>query len=245
MRRSIADAIVLLKRAEKQLKTVSERYNSSLKSGLIDPELPGDTNDFLNSCRSALDYLAWDIFTEKCKPGLSEDRVKDLEHKVQFPSKPTRKSFNKAVKDTFPDLKKNSPDIVDVLRDAQCFSTPYNKTWIYALRNLNNGSKHRHLTVQSNQETLYAKDLHVKFGGTSIIMKDSTFVMPKGTVLFDLGGSQITSEDLDNHPAVINMEINLSNDIVFVDIRRPVLSTLEEIYEGSSNVTKRLIPLLS
>lgn len=86
----------------------------------------------------------------------SESSIKQAQRKVNSSSHKKEQSFNKFMKDSFPSLQTEYPDIFLLLQLIQTFNfNPIEDHCLYKLNDSVNVSKHRHFTKNS----LYQKGI--------------------------------------------------------------------------------------
>ena len=139
-----ADIQALLERSERDLTTIAEQYNASLKDRVVAPELKVEIKSFCGNLRSVLDYLAHDIRESCCPNAPSGDRF-------YFPILPDRLTFEVKVAQWYPGLKKSSRTLWGYLESVQPYQA--NWTWLGAFNRLNNENKHDKLVPQTSTTT--------------------------------------------------------------------------------------------
>lgn len=139
-----ADIRALLQRSERDLKTISEQYNASLKNRVVAPELKVEIKGFCGNLRSVLDYLAHDI-RESCCPNAPRG------NRFYFPILPDRPTFEAKAAQWYPGLKISSRAVWDYLESVQPYQA--NSTWLGAFNTLNNENKHDKLVPQTSTST--------------------------------------------------------------------------------------------
>jgi hypothetical protein len=143
----------LIERAEKDSMTLRMRCEDSLKEKRISEDLKIDIKNLFENLRSCLDYIAHDVF-DTCVGGPEPKRL-------YFPIRPSKREFESALDESFPDLRTSSPVVYAILEAAQ----PYNESWLGKFNGLNNRNKHQDLEEQARTET---KRVKVSKGGGSV-----------------------------------------------------------------------------
>lgn len=229
----LKDSKACLDIAEIMLDEVEELIQESIQHEDVIPYLKVKIKNFLENCRSPLDYAANFIFIAYCKSNYKGEALK-RRGRVYFPIIPKRlgkSSFYKQINEDWKGLRETNPKIVPILEDCQHFSTV---PWLINLTYLINENKHRNLTKQRKEE----KGVHVH-----------NMILPGGNIFnnvqsFGNGGHDIVingvpfdSSTAQSHPHVNNYNATFYVEFFFTDLNTSVIPTLKEIYVG----TKRLI----
>lgn len=119
------DVNIVLKKAEKSLKSIEEEYNKALYDQNVSDELLADIKDYLGNLKSPLDYLSKKI------------------GKSNFPIRKTEADFD-GLKFNFSD------EIRGIIKKWQPFNA---NEWFLLFNILNNKSKHWTLIPQIRKET--------------------------------------------------------------------------------------------
>jgi len=137
--------VALLEQAKKDLPIIEEQYKNALQQQHIPDSLKIAVKRFVGDIRSALDYIAHDVYDKYS--GASKD-----ERGVYFPIDPKPGMFVKNASKKFPNLDTSNPALFNYLVDLQPDKAPENK-WLLDLNEVNNDSKHHDLTEQVKKES--------------------------------------------------------------------------------------------
>jgi hypothetical protein len=142
------DVETILTAAKKQHQEIRDSYKKSLSDESLDLRVP--VKNLMENLRSALDYMAHDIYESCCKA----ERVatgKPDPHRIYFPYGLTEADFNSEVGKSLPGLATLSPTVYDLLVSIQPFRS--GDSWLYDLCSILNKQKHDRLTRQTRSET--------------------------------------------------------------------------------------------
>lgn len=104
----------------------------------------------MENLRSALDYMAHDVYEAKCQPVRVAAGKADPRN-IYFPYGKTTADFFSGVQSSLPDLKTISIDIYNILESVQPYKIGNN--WLYDLCSILNEKKHERLVPQERKET--------------------------------------------------------------------------------------------
>lgn len=185
----------LLEHCDTEIKNIDK----SIKNGELNKVLLKNT---LENLRSTLDYLAKDILT-KLKSSPSNN---SLSEKVYFPYGQKHNHFKKSVQRNLPPLKKDDPQIYDLLESIQPFKSKNN--WVVDLCSLTNDAKHNSLSKTETQKSTVVeqKGFARIEGGRNISMhnnyvngvrQDDVFIDSNGgiSIVKHSGTTIVTSND--------------------------------------------------
>lgn len=229
------EAKYLLEYAKELLEEIKEKYNEYTSLPEVPLELKDKIREFLGKVNSSLEYQAFIVFSSYCEDSIPPQKLERARSRVYFPCRDTENAFRFYIKDRFPGLNENGKLFVDLFEEVQ----PYNvdNKWLSLLAKLNNGNKHRALSKQFRD-----KKVHISNGRIgNFIFKDVTFEGTATPIM--LGDTPIDFEGYS--PYNDNFNFNTEITYVFSEINNPVLSTLEDIYEGASSFIRKLNVLLT
>lgn len=231
------DSHLLLTDAERLLSEIEQVCQTTLTSKSIPPTLRVRTKQFLDNIRSALDFLAFEVFTRFCAPGIQPSEITKAERRVYFPVRDDRAEFLKAVDTSFPGLNSTRPDLVSALQSPQPFQT--GTPWLKHLVDLSNENKHRQLAPQTKTETKQVRATAAS-GQVSWIPAQVQF----GPGVF-INGVPIDPRTQLPYPSPSQrVEITTWVGIEFTGSKLGVLPTLKEILAGAKNTVATIEPLL-
>lgn len=132
------------------LKSIKQQYILALQEKQIPTSLQIDVKNFMENLRSALDYMAHDIYEIVIKPERDKAGEKGIES-IYFPYGETKKHFESAVASNLPNLKSLRPSIYATIEEIQPHSCGDN--WLYDFCRIVNKKKHDTLTPQKRTES--------------------------------------------------------------------------------------------
>lgn len=241
MRDSVEDSIVLFERAGRLLMTIDKEYQKSVDTGTVSSELRIAIRDYLGDIRSTLDYLAWDIFTDKCMANIDAEKLNATMTRIQFPILDEKKEFDKRIRNNFKGL---SSEIVDVLESVQSYKTADDTCWIKLLQELNNENKHRNLTRQKKRTKQQINNLQIAQEGVNFTFVGCTSNLEDIEFMKMLTGSSITDKELRTHPDVAEYDVDMEVKLLFKELDAPVLDTLQKIHRGASELTQKILSVI-
>jgi hypothetical protein len=224
------DSKACLEIAQIMLIETKELIDESLKNEAVIPYLKVKIKNFLENCRSPLDYAANYLFDSYCRANYSEKELKRM--KVYFPivkeaqGRDAQRDFEKWIKVSFKGLKEANEDVVNVLENCQFYKTD---PWLSNLTFLTNENKHRNLTKQNR--TLSGHIENLQLPGLNI--KGLTFE-GVGTLI------QYGDTPMNDFSHIDNFQGEVNADFVFSDLNLPVPETLDKILSGTQTVIKGL-----
>jgi len=142
------DTKVLLDAAVEQHKQITAGYEAALRSKSLDLRVL--VKNTMENLRSALDYMAHDIYEACCQPSRIANGLPDPKN-IYFPYGRTNNDFTSGVGSSLPGLDTASPPVYDLLLSIQPFTCGDN--WLYELCFILNEKKHDRLTEQVRTET--------------------------------------------------------------------------------------------
>jgi len=141
------DTAVILDAAIEQHKLIVASYESALRNKSLDLRVP--VKNVMENFRSALDYMAHDIYEACCKPTRMASGLPDPQN-IYFPYGQTEREFKSGVGSSLPGLATASPAVYELLVSIQPFACSDN--WLYGLCLILNENKHDRLTEQVRTE---------------------------------------------------------------------------------------------
>ena len=145
-RKSDIDAILLA--ATQQYETVRQDYERALRDKSLDLRVP--VKNIMENLRSALDYMAHDIYELCCQSTRAASGQPDP-RSIYFPYGMTEVDFKAGVGSSLPDLASIRPDVYKLLISIQPFFC--GDAWLYDLCAILNEKKHDRLKAQERLES--------------------------------------------------------------------------------------------
>jgi len=139
----------LISHTKAHFPVIEKEYEASLQREDIDPVLRISVKNFMENLRSALDYLARDIYDMVIRPVTNAGRQLDIS-RVMFPYGKDRKSFSAMINSRLPDLNSVNPAVFSLVEHVQPHR--YGSSWLYDLCHIVNENKHNQLTPQTRKE---------------------------------------------------------------------------------------------
>ncbi len=140
----------ILKRSETDLNKIAAEYNQSLRKQTISADMKIDIKNFCGNLRSVLDYLAHEIREKYPSTQTGKDRF-------YFPIISKPQDFSRVMKDWYPQLEIDCPDLWQFLEERQPYKL--NNQWLGNFNDINNDNKHEDLVEQKRTEI---ERIHVK-----------------------------------------------------------------------------------
>lgn len=222
-------AMALIQNAKTRLINVERTYRVSLDEKNVDLSLQVGIKVILDNLRSALDYIAHELFDQggSGPPGL----------KIYFPiaAKGSRKSdFQSLVGRNIPGLLQKRPDLVALLETFQEFSSVGN-SWLPDLATLSIENKHKQLTPQKRTET---ERINVMMPSGSANWDPKRIGFRPGVFVGGVPINPDTQLPIPSTTQMVTREIWVSFD--FADINRPVLPFLKEAIKGVEAIIENI-----
>lgn len=142
------DTQALLDAASEQHKQIAAGYESALRNKSLDLRVP--VKNAMENLRSALDYMAHDIYEACCQPKRAANGLPDPKN-IYFPYGRTENDFKSGAGRSLPALDTASPLVYKLLVSIQPFTC--GDDWLYQLCSILNEKKHDRLTEQVRTET--------------------------------------------------------------------------------------------
>lgn len=219
-----ADVKSLIRHAETNLEEIRIKYRKSLDIEVIDPSLRIDVKNMMENLRSALDYIAHDIYEKIIHPqriasGRSEIR------KIHFPYGKDENSFKMSVMRNLPGLPTLSPPIFALLEHVQPHK--FGNRWLYDFCTILNQNKHNRLSAHRRKFRLsYA--IGPRGGSPVISALAGAITAPPGAIR--IGGEPIFFDPNTGIPISstgLDVQIYRWVNFIFEDTQTEVLPILE------------------
>lgn len=233
------DSVACLTVAKKLLFDIEEKQRLSLTDVTIIPYMKVDIKNFLENCRSPLDYAAQYIFVEYCKDEYlkkekqKKKQRKNLNPRIYYPIRKNESSFATEIDRIYFPLQDGHPEIINIFKKGQLFSSPDNPSLHY-LNELTNENKHSHLTKHERQLETNIKSFKDDNGNTytNIYSFNSKSILVDGISIEDMAINALSEgREID---ATIILEY------YFKDLNKSVLLTLKSIYNHTNMVVSEL-----
>ena len=173
----------LLASARDALPNIEKLYKNSLAKKDLDLQLLVQIKNLLENLRSALDYLAQNVFDCFCTSPTSGKAIS-----VYFPilrrgATPT--DFANFANGRFPGLRDNAPAVYECFESYQFYKSPANE-WLLQFNDLCQQNKHEQLSPQTRHE-----ERGTRFSdktGASVTWNEGVQFGPGGSLVFKPGG---------------------------------------------------------
>ena len=235
------DALELINESKETLAEIKSAYEDSLHDQEVKPKLLIKIKNFMENLRSALDFIAHDLFD---KYGTTSGNAPN----IYFPYAWDGLDLNgfrtkNRIEKCIPGLIANRSDIASKIEDYQHFSSA-NNWWLPKFMDLNNENKHQRLTPQTRKET---KQLNIKSsgGGASISLGGGASISLGHGASIQLGDTHIPggqSFDANNPPVTYGgtKEVITWVSFEFTDNNQPVVPLLEAALVGAEKIIDEL-----
>lgn len=192
-----ADTTAIIAAARKQYEAILKDYDRALQDHRLDLRIP--VKNLMENLRSALDYMAHDIYDGCCKSFRAATGKSDPRN-IYFPYGRTDQDFRAGLGSSLPDLQTQNLGVYQLVESIQPFRSK--DSWLYDLCSILNENKHDKLTAQvlSENETYTVKS---EFGSVSIPVNNPNIQvtsMPGAVQIFGVP-AQFTSEGIKTAPS--------------------------------------------
>jgi len=143
-----SDVGAILIAATQQYDTVRQDYERALRDKSLDLRVP--LKNLMENLRSALDYMAHDIYESCCQSTRTASGQPDPKS-IYFPYGKTEADFKAGLGSSLPGLATNAPDVYKILISIQPFIC--GDTWLCDLCVILNEKKHDRLKAQERSES--------------------------------------------------------------------------------------------
>lgn len=235
------DVNELLKHARRDLKTISKQYEAALEKETIPSSLQIDVKNFMENLRSALDYMAHDIYEVVISPHRKASGKKSVE-KIYFPYGRTLNDFKSGVGSSLPELKNLHSKLYSVIESVQPFVC--GSPWLYDFCTILNQKKHESLRPQVKE---VKKGLVMQFpGGTRVSMGPGCSIRGTGAIHSGGGVVQLNNETISGDSPARNVAGGVGQIITkwvsfkFSDTSISVLPFLETALDNLEKLMKEI-----
>ncbi len=230
------DVEAILKAVKDQHEDLKSKYDEALKNKSLD--LRVQVKNMMENLRSALDYMAHDIYESFCK-SIRLAAGKPDPCNIYFPYAKSEQDFNSRINSTLPGLQSQSSVVFNLLHSIQPFKC--NNTWLYDLCSVLNKNKHERLVPQERKET---ETYSVKgdHGSVSINRRQGCSVTSKpGAVKIFGVPAQFMGDTISTDPhGGLTHEITRWISFTFEGTNINVLGLLNKSVEGINNFANNL-----
>lgn len=188
MRKDQVDA--LIEHAKTDLDKIEEQYNKALEETTIPSSLQIDIKNYMENLRSALDYIAHDIYEQQIAPHRASTGKPEIS-KIYFPYGKTENDFKSGVGSSLPELKNVSPNLYSTLEAIQPYKIGDN--WLFDFCSTLNEKKHDTLTPQKREEK---RGLNIDFGGAKIQLGPGSSISGTGFIGTGTGGIHLQGDTI-------------------------------------------------
>ena len=188
MRKDQVDA--LIEHAKTDLEKIEKQYNKALEETTIPSSLQIDIKNYMENLRSALDYIARDIYEQQIAPHRASTGKPEIS-KIYFPYGKTENDFKSGVGLSLPELKNVSQDLYNTLETIQPYKIGDN--WLFDFCRTLNEKKHDTLTPQKKEEK---RGLDIDFGGAKIQMGPGSSISGTGFIGTEAGGIHLQGDTI-------------------------------------------------
>jgi len=222
----------LLEHAEARIKEIEEQYSQALDSSSIPPSLQIDIKNYMENLRSALDYIAHDVYEQLVAPHRSTSGLSEVT-KVYFPYGKTENDFKSRVGAHLPELAKLAPRVYGTLESVQPHRTGDN--WLHDFCSILNEKKHDALTAQAREEK---RGLKIDIGGAQIRMPPGASISGSGLIGTSSGEVLLEAETVSGDSPARNIRGDVKQTVVrwvsfkFADTGIDVLPLLKKALTG-------------
>lgn len=235
----------LIEHAENDLNSISADYNKGLKERAIPPALQIDIKNYMENLRSALDYMAHDIYEQQ----IASHRATTGQHEIKniyFPYGQTENDFKSGVGSSLPDLYAVSQDLYDIIEEIQPYKTGDN--WLYEFCSTLNENKHDNLTPQTKE---VKRGLNIDFGGGGRIkMPPGASISGTGFIGSRTGGIHLQGDTISGDSPAERTTGDVNQTVIkwisfhFKDTNIEVLSLLNKALAGIKQLNEKVYKII-
>ncbi len=192
-----ADTTAIIATARKQYEAIRRDYDHALQDHSLDLRIP--VKNLMENLRSALDYMAHDIYESCCK-SFSAASGKSDPRNIYFPYGKTDQDFRAGLGNSLPNLLSQNLYVYQLVESIQPFRSK--DSWLYDLCSILNENKHDKLTAQVRSET-ETYTVKSEYGSVGIIVNNPNIQvtsMPGAVKIFGVP-AQFTSEGIKTAPS--------------------------------------------
>lgn len=225
MRKDQVDA--LLNHARKNLVQIERQYRKALHEKKIPISLQIDVKILMETLKSALDYMAHDIYETIIMP-VRNKAGKEAIKKQNFPYGKNENDFKSMVGSNLPNLHSLAPTVYSIIEALQPHKS--GDDWLCDFCEILNEKKHDTLSPQRREEK---RGLKAKFpGGSGISMGAGASISGTGTIRSGPGRITLNNEKISGDSPARNVSGGVAQTIV------------RWIYFKFSNTDTEVLPLL-
>ncbi len=136
----------LIQHVKSDLERIKTEYKASLQKQTIDPSLQIDIKNVMENLRSALDFMAHDIYDKIVYPDRVSSGEKQL-NDIYFPYGKDENGFRSSIDRSLPKMSSLSPPIYLILERIQLHKC--GNDWLYNFCTILNQNKHNTLSPQT------------------------------------------------------------------------------------------------
>lgn len=169
----------LLEHAKKDLEKIKAEYETSLQSKTISASLQIDVKNLMENLRSALDYVAHDIYESVVKPDRITSGEKEIKD-IYFPYGKDENDFRSSMGRCLPKLDFLSPSIFGILERIQPHKC--GNGWLYKFCYILNEKKHDKLSPQEKHVVRQTYQVGPRGGDAAISAPAGSIKAPPGAI---------------------------------------------------------------
>ena len=188
----------------------------------------------LENMRSILDYIAQDILN-KLKQNPKNNK---LSNKIYFPYGQKENHFKISIKRNLPNLKKDMPELYDLIESIQPFKLKNN--WIVDLCELTNEAKHNNLSKTKDDKSITVKNKLGNITASKNLVMQNNYVngIKQDDIFFD-------GEEVRVVENIGESEITIKNKIKFHGKELEIVPFLTNCFENLEQLSIEVSSLLS
>jgi len=221
----------LIEHAKSGLKSIEIQYKDALENTTIPHPLQIDIKNCMENLRSALDYIAHDIYEKVIAPQRTAARIPEIIN-IYFPYGKTENDFKSGVGSSLPELKTISQNLYNIIEAIQPYKAGDN--FLYDFCNILNEKKHNVLTPQIKE---IKQGLAMDFGGARIQMGPGSSISGTGFIGTGTGGVFLRGDKISGDSPATRISGNVKQTIIkwvsfkFSDTGVEVLPLLKKVIE--------------
>lgn len=231
----------LLSHAKAELFKIEEEYSASLQRKDIAPSLQIDIKNLMENLRSALEYIARDIY-EKLIQTVRNAKSQPEVSNIYFPYGKDENDFKSAIGRNLPNLDSISAPVFSLIECIQPHKC--GNSWLYDFCNIVNDNKHNSLTPQTRKERKSYK-VGLRGGKTAISAPAGAIKAPPRAIR--IGNQPVIFDPSTGIPYPtpgLQVEVTTWISFRFTDTKLEVLSLLKLAHKEIKSLAKDLYTLI-
>jgi hypothetical protein len=223
------------------LENIEQQYKQSLDDKTIPTSLQIDVKNFMENLRSAMDYMANDIYENVIMPARTKAGEKEIKD-IYFPYGKTENDFKSGLGSNLPKIQSLSPAIYTAIESIQPHKC--GDDWLYQFCRILNEKKHDTLTPQKREEK---RSLKLDFpGGAGISIPPGGSISGGGMIQSGTGKVILNNDSISGDSPARNTSGGVAQTVIrwvsfkFADTDVEVLPLLKKALKNIEQLSKSI-----